>query len=146
EKAQPDHPLVLEWKRRSAQRATPVGQNAIDRVRQLLGPRMPPTNTASLRQLIEHTAIVDTLTTTSCEEAAADLVSIGDSLEATNLRAASEFAHRELGISQFKIVSDFPIALCGIGYTRITRDPNRSILTPFEALNSDGRIPLYTVT
>jgi hypothetical protein len=146
EKAQPDHPLVLEWKRRSAQKASPVGQDAIDRVRQLLGQRMPPTNTASPRQLIEHTAIVDTLTSTSCEEAAEDLVSLGDRLGATNLRAASEFGHRELGISNFKIISDFPIALCGIGYTRITRDPNRSILTPFESLTSEGRIPLYTVT
>lgn len=146
EKVQPDHPLVVEWKRQSAKKALPSGQEAIDRVQQLLGPAAPPSNAPSPRQLIEHTAVLDTLTTTSCDEAAADLVSIGDTVGATNLRAASEFANRELGISEFKIVSDFPIALCGVGYTRITRDPNRSVLTPFETLSSDGRIPLYVVS
>ena len=45
-----------------------------------------------------------------------------------------------------KIVSDFPIALCAVGYTRITRDPNRSILTPFETLDPNGRVPLYVVS
>ena len=145
EKAQPDHPLVLEWKRQSIRSALPVGQEAINRVVQLLGPQVPPMNASSPRQLIEHTAIVDTLRTTSCEEAAEELLSVGDHLGATSLLAARDFAHSGLGISNFKILSDFPIALCGVGYTRITKDPRRSILTPFESLNSEGRIPLYVV-
>ena len=95
---------------------------------------------------MEHLAILDTLRTTSIDEAAADLTSIGDTPGANHLRSAREFALRDLGIGELKIVSDFPIALCAVGYTRITRDPGRSILTPFETSDSAGRVPLYIVS
>ena len=146
EKVQPNHPLVLKWKAQKTARATPPGQVPIDRVRELLGNEAPPTSAPTPRQLIEHAAILDTLHTTSVDEAAADLTSIGDAPGARDLRSAREFALRELGIAELKIVSDFPIALCAVGYTRITRDPNRSILTPFETFDSDGRVPLYVVS
>jgi hypothetical protein len=146
EKVQPNHPLVVEWKAKKVARATPPGQSAIDRVRQLLGSSAPLANAAAPRQLIEHAAILDTLHTTSVEEAAQDLTSIGDLSGARDLRSASQFALGELGITDLKIVSDFPIALCAVGYTRITRDPNRSILTPFETLDPNGRVPLYVVS
>lgn len=98
----------------------------------MLGSGAQLANAPAPRQLIEHAAILDTLHTTSVEEAAQDLTSIGDLPGARDLRSASQFALGELGITDLKIVSDFPIALCAVGYTRITRDPNRSILTPFE--------------
>jgi len=44
------------------------------------------------------------------------------------------------------VIDDFPMALCAVGYTRITRDPMRSILSPFETSDPDGRMPLYVVT
>ena len=43
------------------------------------------------------------------------------------------------------MVDDFPIALCAVGYTRITRDPTRSVLAPFEGGDLQGRMPLYVV-
>jgi hypothetical protein len=146
EKIQPNHPLVLEWKRKKASSALPPGQAANDRVRVLLGAETPAADTPTPRQLIEHVAITDTLNTTSVEEAAEDLTGIGDSAGADELRSAEKYAQRELGIAELKIVSDFPIALCAVGYTRITRDPNRSVLTPFETVDSDGRVPLYVVS
>jgi hypothetical protein len=146
EKVQPNHRLVLQWKAQKAARATPPGQIAIGRVRGLLGTAAPPANAPTPRTLIEHAAILDTLHTTSVEEAAMDLTSIGDVTGAHDLRTARDFAFGELGIAELKIVSDFPIALCAVGYTRITRDPNRSILTPFETLDPDGRVPLYIVS
>jgi len=146
EKVQPNHPLVVQWKAKKAARATPPGQSAIVRVRALLGSSAPSASAAAPRQLIEHAAILDTLHTTSVEEAAQDLTSIGDLPGARDLRSASKFALDELRISDLKIVSDFPIALCAVGYTRITRDPNRSILTPFESLDPNGRVPLYVVS
>src|SRR5207248_9024047 len=87
-----------------------------------------------------------TLRTTSVEDAAQDLTSIGDVLGADDLRSARDFALGELGIAELKVVSDFPIALCAVGYTRITRDPMRSVLTPFETADATGRVPLYTVS
>jgi hypothetical protein len=146
EKVDPNNPLVLRWKQRKAQQAVPPGQAPIDRVRGLLGESAPPSNSPAPRQLIEHAAILDTLHTTSVEEAAEDLTSIGDAPGAEALRSARDFALHELGIAELKIVSDFPIALCAVGYTRITRDPMRSMLTPFETVASDGHIPLYIVS
>jgi len=145
EKVQPNHPLVLRWKRKKADKAVPPGQAAIDRIRGLLGAGTPSPNTPTPRQLIEHAAILDSLHNTTVDEAAADLASIGDSAGATDLQSAGEFALSELGIAALKTVSDFPIALCAVGYTRITRDPNRSVLTPFET-SADGRVPLYIVS
>jgi len=146
EKVQPNHPLVIQWRARKAARAVPPGQADINRVRDLLGNQAPAISAPTPRQLIEHAAILDTLHTTSVEEAASDLTGIGDLSGARHLRSAREFAMSELGINHLKVVSDFPIALCAVGYTRITRDPNRSILTPFETLDPAGRVPLYVVS
>jgi hypothetical protein len=146
EAADPNNPLVLKWKQSKARKAVVPGQAAIERVRTLLGAAAPAANLSTPRQLVEHLAIVDTLHTISIDEAAADLTSIGDAPGADHLRSAREFALRGLGIGELKIVSDFPIALCAVGYTRITRDPVRSILTPFETSDSAGRIPLYIVS
>lgn len=146
EAVDPNNPLVLKWKQSKARRAVIPGQEAIERVRALLGPRAPAPNSPTPRQLVEHLAILDTLRTTSIDEAAADLTSIGDAPGANDLRSARELALRDLGIGELKIVSDFPIALCAVGYTRITRDPGRSILTPFETSDSAGRVPLYIVS
>lgn len=145
EKLDPSNPHVLRWKEERAQQAVPPGQAALEIVRALLGANTPAPGAAAPRQLVEHAAILDTLQTTSIEQAAADLSSIGDTEGATRLRSAGEFAIQELGISQLLIVSDFPIALCAVGYTRIARDPGRSILTPFETLDPTGRRPLYIV-
>jgi hypothetical protein len=145
EKVQPNHPLVIQWRAQKTAREAPPGQRAIVRVSELLGQALPA-NASTPRQLIEHAAILDTLHTTSVEQAAADLTGIGDASGARALQSATEFALNELGIAELKIVSDFPIALCAVGYTRITRDPNRSMLTPFETLDSEGRVPLYIVS
>ncbi len=146
EKIDPNNPLVIKWRRNKATASTLPGEAAIGRVRGLLGPRTPAPNSSAPRQLIEHSAILDLLHTTSIDQAAADLTSIGDLAGADNLRSAANFAFQQLGISELKIVSDFPIALCAAGYTRITRDPTRSILTPFETADLGGRIPLYIVS
>jgi len=146
EAADPNNPLVLKWKQSKARKAVIPGQAAIERVRELLGAGAPAANSPTPRQLVEHLAILDTLRTTSIDEAAADLTSIGDAPGADNLRSAGEFALRDLGIGELKVVSDFPIALCAVGCTRITRDPGRSILTPFETSDSAGRIPLYIMS
>jgi hypothetical protein len=56
-----------------------------------------------------------------------------------------QFAADNLGIANLRMVADFPIALCAAGYTRITRDPGRSMLMPFESSDPQGRTPLYVV-
>jgi len=145
ERIEPNHPLVVAWRQRQAANAVPPGQDAIDRVEALLGTGNALDAAATPRQLVEHTAIIDTLDITTVEQAAADLTALGDNSGAQDLVAADGFARQRLGIAALKIVSDFPIGLCAVGYTRITRDPNRSMLAPFET-NEDGRVPLYVIT
>ena len=145
EKLQPNHPVVLQWRMKKAQQAVPPGAEAINRIAQLLGANAPSANSHVPRQLIEHVAVLDTLQTASVEETAKDLESIRDQDGAERLRSARDFAARELGIENLRIVSDFPIALCAVGYTRITRDPKRCVLTPFESVDGEGRRALYAV-
>lgn len=146
EQIEPNNPLVRKWKETREGKAVPPGQGAVERVGALLGGATPTAHSLTPRQLIEHAAIVDTLNTTSVEEVAEDLSGIGDVDGANSLRVGKKFASQQLGIAELKIVSDFPIALCAAGYTRITRDPTRTVLTPFESATTEGRVPLYVVS
>jgi hypothetical protein len=145
EQADPRHPLVLQWRRQQQEAATPPGEDAITRVRTLLGPEAPGPDAHPPRQLVEHVAVLDTLRTTGIEQVRGWLTEIGDGDGADRLTAAAAYAREDLGIGHLRIVDDFPIALCAVGYTRITRDPTRSMLAPFEAGEGDARTPLYVV-
>ncbi len=50
-----------------------------------------------------------------------------------------------MGIQAIRVINDFPLALCAFGYTRISRDPARTVLTPFPA-DDRGKIPLFTMS
>jgi hypothetical protein len=141
----PDHPLILEWQRRQEQPHSQPGEAEIQRVRSLLGITTPLTNLTIPRQLIEHIAVLDTLQTTSIEGVHGWMQELGDEDGARRLLQAELYARESLGIGKMQIIADFPIALCAVGYTRITRDPARSILSPFETSDPQGRIPLYVV-
>jgi len=145
ERHDPNNPMVQEWRRQQAQLATPPGDQAIRRFRSLLGPAAPAADTPPPRQFFEHIAVLDTLQITPVEVVRGWLTQLGDQGGAERLEQASHFARQSLGIGELKMVADFPIALCAVGYTRITRDPNRSILSPFETSDPQGRTPLYVV-
>jgi hypothetical protein len=146
EQTDPTNPLIQEWRRQQQQLSTSPGENAIQRVRALLGPVAPAPNANTPRQLIEHIAVLDTLHTTSIDDVCDWLRGMGDEDGASRLEQAAVCAREALGIWNLRIISDFPIALCAVGYTRITRDPTRSILSPFETSDPQGRTPLYVVT
>jgi hypothetical protein len=146
ERVDPTNPRIQEWHRQQQQLSTPPGENAIQRVRALLGPVAPAANAYTPRQLIEHIAVLDTLHTTPIDDVCSWLRGIGDEDGACRLKQAAVCAREALGIWNLQIISDFPIALCAVGYTRITRDPTRSILSPFETSDPQGRTPLYVVT
>jgi len=46
-----------------------------------------------------------------------------------------------LGVASVTAIHDFPVALCAYGFTRVTRNPQRSELNPFPPTR-DGKIPL----
>jgi hypothetical protein len=145
ERVDPQNPIVLEWWRRQQQLATPPGDAAIAQVRALLGPAASRTHEHPPRQLVEHIAVLDTLSTTDIASVAGWLRERSDEAGARRVEVAAHFAHDALGIANLRVMDDFPIALCAVGYTRITRDPMRSILSPLETSDPDGRTPLYVV-
>lgn len=145
ERTDPNNPLVQEWRRRQQSAVSPPDDLAIRRVQQLLGPVAPAANTRTPRQLVEHLGVLDTLRTTTTDQVRGWLEAIGDTAGAQRLEQATTSAREILGIQHLRIVADFPIALCAAGYTRITRDPNRSVLSRFETNDPHGRIPLYVV-
>ena len=145
EKIDPDHPMVLKWRESRERSKTPPGEEAIETVAGLLGGATPREQDPPPRQLVEHAATTDSLSTVDCATAAAWMRERGDEGGARNLEVAQDLAREELGIAELRAVDDFPIALCAVGYTRITRDPTRSVLTPFKGGDSRGRTPLYVV-
>lgn len=143
----PDNPLVRQWREQQQRAAQTPGEEAVGRVKELLGPAVGDSldTTTPRRQLVEHVALLDTLRTTDVPTAAEWALERGDTEGAEGLESAARFAREELGLAQLLVINDFPAALCAAGYTRVTRDPTRSILTPFEADDSQGRTPLYVV-
>ncbi len=145
EEIEPDNPLVRRWREQQERAAHPPGSEAVDRVRALLGPDAPADDAAPPRQLVEHVAVLDTLRTTDASTAAGWARARGDLDGAASLEEAVGGASRDLGIADLRVVNDFPAALCAVGYTRITRDPGRSILVPFPADDLENKTPLYVV-
>jgi hypothetical protein len=145
ERLDPNNPLVQQWRRQQQEMANPPGDEAVRRVRALLGDVAPAANTHLPRQLVEHVAVLDTLQASNIENVRGWLTGIGDEAGARRLTRASYYARDSLGIVNLRVVDDFPIALCAVGFTRITRDPARTVLSPFETSDTDGRTPLYVV-
>jgi hypothetical protein len=44
------------------------------------------------------------------------------------------------------VLDAFPLALCAIGYSRLTRAPQQCMVVPFARLPGDARIPLYVLS
>lgn len=145
EQMDPENPLVKRWREQQRQRTTPAGQEAVERIRSLMGTAAPADGSAPPRQLVEHVAILDTLDTTEVATAAGWARERGDLQGAADLQEAERVANADLGIADIRVINDFPAALCTAGYTRVTKDPRRSMLTPFETDDPQNRTPLYVV-
>lgn len=136
-KISPDHHLVKDY---DAKKASPPGQQVIDQVLQLLGGER--LSLVPKRRLIEHVALRDTTHRITVEDAIRRQ-------RQNSPEAAEEFGHlsnsamRQLGINWVDAIEDFPIALAAYGYTRVTRDPSRSVLNPFPP--QETKTPIYVL-
>lgn len=138
-KANPDDPALREYDNSVA---NPPGQDAINRVRDLLEGALP--NTSASRKLVEHVALKDTMHLTRVETVVQRLREKGSQEQAQRFEQDSSSIIGDLGLQTVHVINDFPIALAGLGYTRVTRDPHRSIFNPFPP-GEDGRIPLFVI-
>ncbi len=138
----PDHPLVKEH---DARVAKPLGQDVLDRVDGLLGGRGAASKEIPRRWLVEHTTLMDKTSISTTRDVADMLRTRGDVDGATDIEEAEHKAHNLMGIQAIRVINDFPLALCAFGYTRIMRDPARTMLTPFPP-DERGRIPIFALS
>lgn len=125
-----------------AAQANPAGEAEIKRVYDLLGSgftmrAIPP------RKLIEHTALRDNMRIITVDKVAERLKERGEVERAGTFKTESSKIMAELGLASVEAIEDFPIAQMAFGFTRVTRDPNRSMINPFHA--DDGRHPIYVL-
>ena len=139
---QPDHPLVKKYE---ADRNNPKGQESIDRVAKLLAGYGCALEGGPRRWAIEHVALLDRTSLTSVADVAGMLRRRGDDAGASDIEDAERKAHAVMGISRMRIINDFPLTLAAFGYTRLSRDPSRAVLSPFPA-DDRGQIPVYALS
>lgn len=136
----PNHPLLKE---RDEKKNNPPGQEAIIQVQQhlggLVGAGAPP------RRLIEHVALRDNMRTTSAQDVADRLKRRGEEQRADDFLSTAAAAMKNLGLQSAESVENFPIAQAAFAYTRVTKDPQRSSVNPFNPGEGDLSFPIYTL-
>ena len=140
-KLEPTNKLVIDH---DTKKSRPKGQDALDRVSQLLAARGATLSGAPRRWLIEHTTLLDKTDINTIADVAAMLRHRGDEAGAHDIEGGLDKARNLLGISEIRVVNDFPLALCAYGYTRTSRDPQRTVITPFP-VDERGKIPIFAI-
>lgn len=102
---------------------------------------------APSQALLEHIAILDSLEVIDPNEARASIASRSDRVGLHDFNQGVDFARETLGLERLWCITDFPIALVAVGYSRGSKVPGEALLSPFRPSHSDGgKVPLYAVT
>lgn len=139
EEKNPNDLALLQFKKHQN---NPPGQEAINRVKTLLGGVSPPTHPP--RRLVEHVALMDNMDLTTIDMLTNRIRDQKSPESALKFEKECKAIISVLGFSEIQVINDFPIALTALGYTRITRDPDRSIFNPFPP-DEDGKIPILVI-
>ncbi|WP_411878569.1 hypothetical protein [Polaromonas sp. YR568] len=138
----PNNALVRKY---DADKSRPSGQEALDKVASLLARSAVSLSAAPRRWLIEHTTLLDKTNISTTTDVAEMLRRRGDDAGAVDIEEAMRKARDLMGISDVRVVNDFPLALCAFGYTRTSRDPSRTVVTPFP-IDERGKIPIFALS
>lgn len=141
-KLDPKNKRVVEY---DTKRSRPKGQEGIDRVTRLIASRKEVISGAPRRWLIEHTTLLDRTNISTIDDVAAMLRRRSDEAGALDIEDAGRKARDLMGISEIRVVNDFPLALCAYGYTRTSRDPSRTVVTPFP-VDERGKTPIFSIS
>lgn len=141
-KVAPQNKMVLEY---DINRSRPKGQSTIDEVQRLLSGRNTSAPGAPRRWLIEHTTLLDKTDISTVADVAAMLRRRGDDAGARDIEDGLRKARDVMGIMEVRVVNNFPLALCAYGYTRTSRDPGRTVVTPFP-VDERGKIPVFAIS
>lgn len=138
----PTHPKVLEY---DAKKGRAAGDDELDRVRALLAEAPVNLGVAPKRWLIEHVTLLDKTRLSTIPDVAAMLRRRGDEAGALDIEDAQNKAQDVMGIGSVRVVHDFPLALAAFGYTRTSRDPSRTIISPFPQ-DDNGKMPVFALS
>lgn len=141
EEVDPNNERVREY--RSKQQASQEQAHLLKRVLDLAGVEFED-GLHIRRSTCEHVAVLDTLKSETVQNVAKRLRKTGEEASALRIESAQRYANEVMGLSEILALEDFPVGLCAVGYTRVSKSPSESILNPFPAV--EGRTPLYTVT
>ncbi len=120
------------------------GEETIDRVAGLIGAVV---DVQPSRSLLEYVAILDTLDILTPEMAATNAHERGDAAGAYDVEAAVRFAHDMLGIGSMSCITNFPLALASVAYSRVGNRPGEALVRPIRPLRREGgKVPVYVVT
>lgn len=137
----PRNKQVLEYDKKKSR---PKGQDSIDRVVQLIASHNATIIGGPRRWLIEHTTLLDKTNISTSGDVAGMLRRRGDVAGAADIEDALRKARELMGIREIRVINDFPLALCAYGYTRTSRDPGRTVITPFP-VDERGKIPVFSI-
>jgi hypothetical protein len=97
------------------------------------------------RRVVEYALLLDSAGARDLAVVRGQLLMVGDTEGADALEAGRVLA-AQLGLLQLSVLDAFPLALCAIGYSRLTRAPQQCMVVPFARLPGDARIPLYMLS
>jgi hypothetical protein len=138
----PSNPAVKKF---DEARTHSNGKETVDRVTHLLAKYGCPMNGAPRRGMIEHVTLMDRTSLTSTDDVSAMLRRRNDVEGAATIEQAAAFARNLMGIKCVRVINDFPLTLAAFGYTRLSRDPARAVLSSFPA-DDRGRLPVYALS
>ncbi len=138
----PEHPKVKAYDQR---RAKPKGQDYIVQVNALLSKHGQVPAGVPRRCAMEHVALMDRTHLTTTTDVA-DMLRRRDDEEGANAMCkAAEHAYQRMGIRRVRVINDFPLTLAAFGFTRLSRDPARAVLSTFPA-DERGKFPIYALS
>lgn len=93
-------------------------------------------NARTLREQLNDYAVLMDLKRKTLDDTVKDLGKISSPF-CTNLQAAGDLMRKNLGISQVKVIQDLPVLHLAYGYTRLSHQPEASVLWAFDRKNFD---------
>lgn len=119
-----------------------TGDDAIDQV----ATRVAGVEQRPSRGLIEAVAIQDTLDSITTDQAWQSAEERGDSAGAYDVEEGVRLAQTTLGIESIRCLTNFPLAIAAVGYSRVDNRRNEALIQPFPRTQSEGsRIPIYVL-
>ncbi|GAB4524127.1 MAG: hypothetical protein OHK0046_38630 [Anaerolineae bacterium] len=104
-------------------------------------------NSQPSQSLLEHVAILESLNVIDEIQVRANVENRNDNPGLYDLDQGFRFAKERLGFQDIWCITDFPVAMVSVGYSRGSKSRGDALLAPFRPDRSaEGKVPLYVVT